>query len=46
MIAPWKKNYEKPRQHTKKQRPYFAYEGTSSQGYGFQWSCMDVRVGL
>ena len=26
---------------------YFANKGPSSQGYGFfQWSCMDVRVGL
>ena len=31
----------------KKQRSYFASKGPSSQGYGFfQWSCMDVRVGL
>ena len=26
---------------------FFANKGPSSQGYGFfQWSCMDVRVGL
>ena len=24
MLAPWKKNYNKPRQHIKKQRHYFA----------------------
>ena len=31
----------------KSQRHYFANKGLSSQGYGFfQWSCMDVRVGL
>ena len=31
----------------KKQRHYFANKGLSSQSYGFfQWSCMDVRVGL
>ena len=31
----------------KKQRHYFSSKGPSSQGYGFfQWSCMDVRVGL
>ena len=24
MLAPWKKSYDKPRQHIKKQRPYFA----------------------
>ena len=30
-----------------KSRHYFANKGSSSQGYGFfQWSCMDVRVGL
>ena len=45
MIAPWKKSYDQPRQHIKKQRHYFANKGPSSQSYGFQWSCMDVRVG-
>ena len=46
-ILPWKKNYDQPRQHIKKQRHYFANKGPSSQSYGFfQWSCMDVRVGL
>ena len=31
----------------KKQRHYYANKGSSSQGYGFfQWSCMDVTVGL
>ena len=40
-------NYDQPRQHIKKQRHHFANKGPSSQGYGFfQWSCMDVRVGL
>ena len=34
-LAPWKKNYDKPRQHIKKQRHYFANRGPSSQGYGF-----------
>ena len=35
------------RQHIKKHRYYFAKKGPSSQGYGFfQWSCMDVTVGL
>ena len=24
MLAPWKKSYDKPRQHIKKQRHYFA----------------------
>ena len=32
---PWKKSYDQPRQHIKKQRYYFANKGPSSQGYGF-----------
>jgi len=35
MLTPWKKNYDQPRQHIKKQRHYFANKGTSSQSYGF-----------
>ena len=35
MLAPWKKSYDQPRQHTKKQRHYFAIKGPSSQSYGF-----------
>ena len=35
MLAPWKKSYDQPRQHIKKQRHYFANKGSSSQGYGF-----------
>ena len=27
MLAPWKKNYDKPRQCIKKQRHYFANKG-------------------
>ena len=38
MLAPWKKNYNKPRQHIKKQRHYFANKGPSSQSYGFSSS--------
>ena len=34
-LAPWKKSYDKPRQHIKKQRHCFANKGPSSQGYGF-----------
>ena len=34
-LAPWKKSYNQPRQHIKKQRHYFANKGPSSQGYGF-----------
>ena len=33
--TPWKKSYDPPRQHIKKQRHYFANKGPSSQGYGF-----------
>ena len=28
-------SYDQPRQHIKKQRPYFASKGLSSLGYGF-----------
>ena len=35
MLALWKKSYDQPRQHIKKQRHYFATKGPSSQGYGF-----------
>ena len=35
MLAPWKKSYEQPKQHIKKQRHYFANKGSSSQSYGF-----------
>ena len=34
MLAPWKKSYDQPSQHIKKQRHYFASKGPSSQGYG------------
>ena len=34
-LAPWKKSYDQPRQHIKKQRYYFANKGPSSQSYGF-----------
>ena len=33
--TPWKKSYDKPRQHIKKQRHYFANKG---QSYGFSSS--------
>ena len=42
-LAPWKKSYDQPRQHIKKQRHDFAIKGPSSQGYGFSsghaWMC-------
>ena len=34
-LAPWKKSYDQPRQHIKKQRYYFADKGLSSESYGF-----------
>ena len=34
-LFPWKKSYDKPRQHIKKQRHYFANKGLSGQSYGF-----------
>ena len=34
-LVPWKKSYEKPRQHIKKQRHYFINKGLYSQSYGF-----------
>ena len=35
MCAPWKKNYDKPRQHIKKQRYHFVHKGLYRQSYGF-----------
>ena len=35
MLAFWKKSYEQPRQHIKKQRHHFADKGPYSQSYGF-----------
>ena len=37
-LAPWKKSYDQPRQHIKKQRHYFANKGWSSQSCGFSRS--------
>ena len=38
MLTPWKKSYDHPGQHTKKQRHYFAIKVPSSQSYGFSSS--------
>ena len=38
MLAPWKKSYDHPGQHIKKQRHYFANKCHSSQNYGFSSS--------
>ena len=43
MLTPWKKSYDQPRQHIKKQRHYFTNTGPFSQSYGFSsshvWMC-------
>ena len=33
MLTPWKKSYDQPKQHIKKQRRYFANKGLSSQTF-------------
>ena len=38
MLAPWKKSNDKPRQHIKKQRHYFADQDLYGKSYGFS-SC-------
>ena len=43
MLTPWKKSYDQPRQHIKKQRHYFVNKGPSSQGYGFSSSHVWMR---
>ena len=37
-LTPWKKSYDQPRQHIKKQRHYFVNKSPSCQGYGFSSS--------
>ena len=52
MLAPWKKSYDQPRQHIKKQRHYFANKGPSGKSYGFsdshvwtwEWDCEESWV--
>ena len=43
MLAPWKKSYDQPRQHVKKQRHYFANKGPYSQSCGFSSSYVWIR---
>ena len=42
-LAPWKKSYDQPRQHIKKQRHYSADKGPYRQGFGLPsghvWLC-------
>ena len=37
-LAPWKKSYDKPTKHIKKQRPHFNDKSLYSQSYGFSRS--------
>ena len=37
-LSPWKKSYDQPTQHVKKQRHVFVNKGPFSQGYGFSSS--------
>ena len=37
-LAAWKKSYDQPKQHIKKQRHHFADKGPYSQSYGFSSS--------
>ena len=44
VLAPWKKSYDQPRQHIKKQRHYFANKGPSDfVSYGFSSSHVWMR---
>ena len=43
MLAPWKKSYDQPRQHIKKQRYYLANKGPPSQSYDFSSSQVCMR---
>ena len=38
IFAPWKKSYDQPRQHIKKQRHYFPNKGLCCQSFGFSSS--------
>ena len=42
MLAPWKKIYDKPRQHIKNQRYHFADKGPYSQSYDFSSSYVQM----
>ena len=46
MLIPWKESYDQPRQHIKKQTLLCQQRSIWSRLWFFQWSCMDVRVGL
>ena len=42
MLVPWKKSYDQPRQHIKKQRHDFADKGPSYETYGFPSSYVSM----
>ena len=44
MLAPWKKNYDKPTQCIKKQRHHFTDKGLYSQSYGFSSSPVHMVI--
>ena len=44
MLNPWKKSYDQPRQHIKKQRHYFASKGLSSQKYGLKVNIQKTKI--
>ena len=41
-LAPWKRSYDKPRQHIKKETHHFADKGLYSQSYGFSSSHVQI----
>ena len=41
-LSPWKKSYDQPIQHIKKQRHYIVKKGPSNQSYGFPSSLVWV----
>ena len=41
-LAPWKKSYDQPRQHIKRQSYYFADKGLSGQSYSFSSSYVQM----
>ena len=42
-LAPWKKSYDQPRQHIKKQRHHFANKSLYSQSYGFSSESLAIK---
>ena len=45
MLAPWKKSYDKPKQHIEKQRYHSASKGLYSQRFVFSSSHVWMRAG-